>query len=757
MFGWLTKLKGGSAPVPAPSPAPSAPQSAAQAAEAKRQEGNALLERGDLDGAAARYREAVAVDDSAVPARVNLAYVLLELQRPEEAEAQLIGAIALDASNADAHYMLGNTMRARGAAADAAAHFAQAIAAQPEFELAYRDGCLACVESAQFDRAEALLLSGLNRFPASADLLFLMGNVHTKAGRREAAVDSYRRALAARGGYVEAHENLAVVLSELGQPEQAAAQLQAVAVLRPNDVDAQCRYGVALQGLGRFDAAVDSFRRAVAIDPASATALSSLGSAYAAQGRRAEAIEQYHVAIAADASHYFAYAGLGVELNEAGRPEEAAQHLREALALNPAAVEPHSNLLFLMSFVAEPLAYLAEARRYGEKVAARVSQHVARQGRARLADTPARIRIGLVSGDLRNHPVAAFLEGVLASLDRSRVEVFAYATAQRDDAVTERLRRLCDGWRSFVGMNDEAAAARVRDDGIHVLIDLAGHTAHNRLSIFALKPAPVQVTWLGYLASSGLAEIDYVLADRVSLPEEHQSHFVEKAWYMPSSLYCFTAPPDAPPVGALPALARGHVTFGSFQRMNKVSDVTLETWSRVLDRVPTARLRLQSKQMGDPVGRAHALERLRRFGVDIERVEMVGPVPDRTAYLACHDHVDIVLDTFPYPGITTTCEALWMGVPTVTLAGNTLLSRQGASLLSCLELGDWVAQDPEDYVSRAAMHASDVAALAMLRSGLRERARLSPLFDTDRFARDFENAMREMIAQAIEPEMAPSR
>ncbi|KQW35705.1 tetratricopeptide repeat protein [Rhizobacter sp. Root404] len=757
MFGWLTKLKGASAASSAPNPPPRAPQSAAQAAEAKRQEGNALLERDDLDGAALRYREAIALDDAAVPARVNLAYVLLELQRPEEAEVHLTRAIALDASNVDAHYMLGNTMRARGAAADAATHFALAIASQPDFALAYRDGCLAYVESAQFDRAEALLVSGLKRFPGSADLLFLMGNVHTKAGRREAAVDSYRRALAARGGYVEAHENLAVVLSELGQPEQAAAQLQAVAVLRPRDVDAQCRYGVALQGLGRLDAAVESFRRAVAIDPASATALASLGSAYAAQGRRADAIEQYHAAIAADATHYFAYAGLGVELNEAGRPEEATQRLREALALNPAAVEPHSNILFLMSFVAEPFDYLAEARRYGEKVTARASQHVARQGRARVADVPPRIRIGLVSGDLRNHPVAAFLEGVLASLDRSRVEVFAYATAQRDDAVTERLRRLCDGWRSLVGMNDEAAAERVRDDGIHVLIDLAGHTAHNRLSIFALEPASVQVTWLGYLASSGLAAIDYVLADRVSLPEEHRSHFVEQAWYMPNSLYCFTAPPDAPPVGALPGLSRGDVTFGSFQRMNKVSDSTLQAWSRVMARMPGARLRLQCKQMADSSGREHALERLRRFGVDTDRVELVGPVPDRTAYLACHDHVDIVLDTFPYPGITTTCEALWMGVPTVTLAGGTLLSRQGASLLHCLELDDWVARDVEDYVDCAVRQAGDLPALARLRGELRERARRSPLFDTARFARDFEDAMHAMVARAVQVDPSNSR
>lgn len=751
MFGWLKRHKGVAAAANTP---PSSPP--VSLSEVKRREGNVLLDRMDLDGAAALYREAVELDGGSVAALVNLAYVQLELGRAADGEANLLRAIAVDPENADAHYMLGSAMRARGAAAEAVTHLERAVAIRPDFEFAYRDACLASVDMAQLDRAEALLVRGLTNLPNSADLLFLMGNIHNSAGRREAAVDSYRRSIAARGGQVEAHENLAVVLAALGQPEQAAAQLQAVAVLKPRDIDAQCRYGVALQGLGRFDAAVDSFRRAVAIDPTSATALSSLGSAFAAQGNRAEAIAHYNAAIAADPTHYFAYAGLGVELNEQGRPEEAIQRLREALALNPTAVEPHSNILFLMSFVAEPEEYVEEARRYGEKVAARASVLAARADASRLAVLPARIRVGLVSGDLRNHPVAAFVEGVLASLDRSRVEIFAYVTMQRDDDVTVRLRRLCDGWQSITGMNDESAAHRIRDDGIDVLIDLAGHTAHNRLSVFAWKPAPVQVTWLGYLASSGVASIDYVLADRVSLPEAHHGHFVERVWYMPNSLYCFTAPPDAPPVGPLPAQGRGHVTFGSFQRMNKVSDATLEAWGRILERVPSARLRLQSKQMAEPAGRAHALERLRRFGVDTERVELAGPVADRTAYLACHDQVDIVLDTFPYPGITTTCEALWMGVPTVTLAGRTLLSRQGASLLHCLDLDDWVAHDVADYVERAARHAGDVAALTALRGGLRERARLSPLFDTDRFARDFETAMHAMRARAVEAALPPS-
>jgi predicted O-linked N-acetylglucosamine transferase (SPINDLY family) len=399
-----------------------------------------------------------------------------------------------------------------------------------------------------------------------------------------------------------------------------------------------------------------------------------------------------------------------------------------------------------MSFVAEPIEYLDEARRYGEKVSARARPLVQRA--VRKAEHRSPLRVGLVSGDLRNHPVAAFLESILANLDRSKVEIHAYTTTRHDDEVTARIRGHCSSWFSIAGMSDEAAARRIQDDGIDVLIDLAGHTGHNRLTVFAWRPAPVQVTWLGYLASTGLASMDYVLADRASVPEDQQWQFVEKVWYMPNSLYCFTPPAVAPPVGPLPAVASGGVTFGSFQRMNKISDESLEAWARILEGVSGARLRLQCKQLGDAQLRAGFVERLRHFGIPIERVELVGPVPDRVAYLAGHAQVDIVLDTFPYPGITTTCEALWMGVPTVTLAGNTLLSRQGASLLSCVDLDDWIAENKADYIERAISHAADLESLSRLRAGLRERARASPLFDAPRFARDFEAALWQMCERA---------
>ncbi|CAD5373156.1 TPR_REGION domain-containing protein [Rubrivivax sp. A210] len=744
MFGWLTKRATKAAPAVAPTP--SAAKPIPGSSEAKRVEGNAHLDRNELDAAAACYLEAVRLDERSVPARINLAYVLLELKREQEAQDQLVQVTAVDPSNVDALFMLGGIARARGDLAGAIAHFEKAVSADPGFEPGYPAFCKACVEAGQVGRVEAPLRRGLEALPNSASLHFLLGNALQVAGQGAAALESYQRAIAIRPDHAEAHANAAVVLRSLGQLERAVAHLQRVAAFRAADFGAQMQYGVALLGLDRVDAAIDSLRRAVAISPTSAAGLTNLGIAYAAKGRSDEAIAQYRLALAADKSHAAAYAGLGVELNEQGRPAEAVASLRQAVELDPTAIEAHSSMLFLLSFLGKPTEYIEEARRYGAKVEAGV-RPLPRQGLAGEANPPL-LRVGLVSGDLRAHPVSEFLEGVLEQLDRGRIELFAYVTNGRQDEMTARLRRQFAGWVSIVGMDDESAARRIQADGIHVLIDLAGHTGSNRLAVFAWRPAPVQVTWLGYLASTGLSSMDYVLADRISLPEASRAQFVEQAWYLPNSLYCFTVPKAAPAVGPSPGLASASVTFGSFQRMNKVSDETLSVWSRVLQAVPGARLRLQNKQLGDPRARPPIAQRLAAFGISAERVIFAGPVPDRAAYLACHDEVDIVLDTFPYPGITTTCEALWMGVPTLTLAGDSLLSSQGASLLHCVGLDDWIAADAEDYVRRAVRHAANREALAQLRAGLRDRARASPLFDAPRFARDLELALHGMWRRA---------
>ena len=292
-------------------------------------------------------------------------------------------------------------------------------------------------------------------------------------------------------------------------------------------------------------------------------------------------------------------------------------------------------------------------------------------------------------------------------------------------------------------------AEKVRTDKVDILVDMNGHTEGNLLSAFALKPAPVQVSWLGYWASSGVQQIDYILADETSLPVSDQAYFTETVHYLPHTRLCFTAPACKVPVGPLPALRHGFVTFGCFQALTKISERTLTLWGNILRAVPNSRLRLAVNQLNDAALQLRFLQRLAGYGIDQTRVTVVGPVP-REQYLASYNEVDFVLDTFPYTGGTTTCEALWMGVPTLTLNGKSMIARQGTAMLTCVGLGTWIALDEADYVVKAVAHAADVEGLAKLRTTLRERALASTLFDAAQFARNLEHAFSEMWRQKME-------
>lgn len=417
---------------------------------------------------------------------------------------------------------------------------------------------------------------------------------------------------------------------------------------------------------------------------------------------------------------------------------------RRAIAHNPGFLIPLQNLLFSMNYHSQysPVQRLAEARVYGCKVRAQTKPYT----RWCVAPTDrAPLRVGLVSGDLRTHPVGFFMESLLAHLNTDRVELVAYTTNQWESELTTRIKPHFAAWHTIAGLSDEAAARKIHEDGIHILVDLAGHTGGNRLPVFAWKPAPVQVSWLGYFATTGVPGMDYLLADPVSVPDGHREHFTETVWHLPDTRLCFTPPAPSARLAPShpPALSNGFITFGCFQNLTKINDGVLAVWGKIFQALPQARLRLQSKHINCPVACEHLQQRLAHVGITPEKVTLEGGVP-REAYLAAHADVDIILDTFPYPGGATTCEALWMGVPTMTIAGGTLLARQGASLLACVGLEDWIASDEADYVARTIAYAADINRLVQLRSSLRSRLLASPLCDAPLFARNLEDAFRGM-------------
>ena len=563
----------------------------------------------------------------------------------------------------------------------------------------------------------------------------------------------FRAALAPLGKLVQAHPSAlahatkANALQALGQLRDAEDNLRQAITLYPGMAEAHNNLGNALAAQGRFEEAVTCFREALRLDPRSLGIHNNIGNALQELSRPVEAIEAYRKAIAGNPDSAVAWNNLGNALMQQCDFEEAHACYLRALALRPDMVSAYDNLLFGACFDLKipPEQYLAFARQYAE----RVTRHVVPFDHpSDSADTsPARpLRVGMVSGDFKNHPVAYFLENVLKSLDSGMIDIHAFATRAYEDAMTARLKPLFSGWHSLVGLTDQRAASLIRDAHIDILIDLSGHTAFNRLPIFAWKPAPVQVSWLGYLASTGLPQMDYYLTDPVSNPPAYQSHFSERLWYLADTNNCFTAPEATPrlEITPPPLLKTGHVTFGTFQRTSKISDRVLALWARILLETPGAIFRLPFRHIGNDMMLGQLQQRLENAGIPLDRVRIVGPVPDREEYLATHADVDIVLDTTPYQGITTTCEALWMGVPTITLAGDRMLARQGAALLSAIGLQDWVASTEDEYVRKAVNFASQPELLARLRSTLRARLVASPLMDAPRFARNLEKALTGM-------------
>ena len=697
-------------------------------------------------------------------------------------------AAELMPNEADAHYNLGVALKCFGLLADAAASYRRALKVKPDYAEAHSNLGNVLKDLGHLDEAVASYRRALKLKPDSAEAHNSLGTALKDLGQLDGAVESYRLAVKIKPDYAEAHYNLGNVLKELGQLDNAVASYRRGVEIKPDFADAHIKLGTLLQSLGQFDAALVNYRRALEIEPGIAgvhnnmglaqkdlgqtdAALASyrraleikpdyaeahnnLGNVLKGIGRHDDAMACYHRALEINPNLAEAHFNLGNILKDLGRHDDALASYYRALELQPDYVEAHTNLLLALNFTLHTPGYcLEEARKYGRMVARKVA---VRFSAWQCAEQPERLRVGMVSGDLRNHPVGFFLENLLAHLDYTRVELIAYPTGTVMDELTTRIKPCFSAWKPLSGLSDEAAAQLIHADGVHVLLDLSGHTGNNRLPVFAWKPAPVQASWLGYFATTGVTEMDYLLADDVGVPEAQRADFSEAVWYLPDTRLCFTPPALDLPVASLPALQNGFITFGCFQNLAKVRDEVLAAWGKILSALPNARLRWQCKQLGDSAVAKTMVVRLQRYGIDPARVTMHGAV-SREVYLSAHAEVDVMLDTFPYPGGTTTCEALWMGVPTLTLTGDTLLARQGASLLMAAGLGNWVATGVADYIDKAVSLADDLPKLAALRAGLREQVSASPLFDARRFARNFEDALWGMWQARTQPSLPAPR
>lgn len=610
--------------------------------------------------------------------------------------------------------------------------------------------------------------------PQRAESWVNIGKNRRDMGDVEGAANAYRQAIAMNPRLVSAQNNLAVILCELGRPAEALELLDQALLLVPNAVWVHVHRGNSLKDLKRYSEAVAAYdralqiaptlsegwnnladvlqlsgdtvqavaasERALALKPDDPEVLNTLGTLYAIEKRPRDAETMLRRALAIQPDNAIYWLNLGNALTDV---DEKIACIRKALQLRPDFEEAQSNLLFNLNYLADltPDDLLREARLYGELVGRRVVAKTQWDNER----SPAReLRIGLVSADLCQHPVSYFLEATLMAAQEKSFFWIAYSGTEKEDEVTARMRTRFNAWRDARRMTDEDLIRQIIDDRIDILIDLSGHTTGHRLPVFAAKPAPVQATWLGYVGTTGIAAIDYLIADPHVLPEGEPSHTCEQPWRLPECYMSFTRPPFTLELSEPPLLKNAYPTFGCFNNLAKVNDRVLDLWARVLLAVPDARLLMRAKGLADEAVCQRVRSRFTAAGVDAARLEFGGSLPSREAGMAEYSRVDIALDPFPYTGATTSVEALWMGVPVLTLKGDRFIARVGESFNRNLGLDDWIAADADDYVQRAARLCRDTETLKRLRRSLRERGAASPLGNPVWFANQLESALRGM-------------
>jgi protein O-GlcNAc transferase len=595
-------------------------------------------------------------------------------------------------------------------------------------------------QAGRLAEAEAGYRTILAREGENAEALHLLGLLVLDNGDAAAGQALIARALAKQPWKSALHSDLGLAYRALGEEDSAIRCFRKALKLQPTLVAAHNNLGMALKAQGDLDGAASCYRQALTLAPQLAELHNNLGNLLDRQGHLGEAIACFERALALRPDTASTHLNLANSLLRQGRVTDSIAAFRAALRLDPALAAAGTNLLMALQYDAGTDA--AELAREARDWAARNEPAAAPPDFAISAASDRQLRVGFVCGDFREHPTAYFFASLLEALKPTGILAFCYANHTTDDAMSARLAAQAAGWRRIAGMDSARAAGLIRRDHIDMLVDLSGHTKDSRLDLFALGAAPLQMAWYAYPGTTGLARMHHIIADDRVLPPGDERFFTETPLRLPDCYVCFTPPAENLTPGPLPMLAAGHVTFGSFNNPAKLSEPTIALWARLLRAVPQSRLALRFRWLADPATAARLTSAFAAHGVAAKRLDLAH-APSRAAALAAYRRIDLALDPFPYNGTTTSCEALWMGVPFVTLKGARFAARVGHSLLATLGLEALVAEDEAGYVEIAAALARDPPRLATLRGELRPRLLASPLCDAPRFARNLAAALRQ--------------
>lgn len=668
--------------------------------------GEAYRALGRLDEAKASYRTALKLKPDFPEAHNNLGAIFISLEKYEEAMAACRQAILLRPAFPSAHNNLATALGGTGDCEGAVKSYHQAIALNPDFPEAHNN----------------------------------LGNLLRIQRKLEEALSACSRALVLRPDFPEAHNSLGNTLHDMGRQDQAMTSYQQALHIRPDYIEARHNLGRLFHERGWLDDAEACFRKILSINPKYIEAYHDLCTLLTRRGNLDEALDYCRQALSVrpDAA---GYNSLGNALRALGRVDDAFSAYGQALEIEPGRNEVFSNWLHVTQSgtLLTPDESLAAHRAYADRFEAPLRSNW--QLHDNSPDHDKRLKIGYLSADFRNHPVAYFMEPILANHDKGEVEIHCYYNGSQHDEHTDRLIKYADAWVACESMTDEELAAKIRADRIDILVDLSGHTAGHRLLVFARKPAPVQVTYLGYATTTGLCAMDYRLTHELADPIDANGFYSETLYRLPSALWCYRPQQGMPEVSPVPALRNGFVTFGSMNSLTKVSSESIAAWAKILHTLPDARLVMVT--VPDGSGREIIKNRFADAGISPERLTLHGRLSPEQ-FWALHSEIDIALDPFPYNGGTTTCETLWLGVPVISLTGTGFVSRLGHTLLNQLNLPELVADSPADYVAMAIRLARDLSRQKTLRNELRLRMSASPIRDEAGFTRHFEAAYRDM-------------
>ncbi len=707
----------------------------------------------------------------------NIAPVLLALEQKKEALACYLKVVELLPDHVEALNNIGHLQQQFGQLEAAVNAYRRAIEIKPDYAEAHYN--LGIVLRDQGLREEALACNqeALRHKPDFADAYNNIGLLLAEAGNVDGAIQNYQQALRIQPNHVAGHNNLASALKELGQLDEAIVHGEQALAIKPDFVEALCTLGNVMKAQGRLDESLEYYRRALLIRPGYAEAWYNMGCVLSEEGKRDEAIESYRKAIELSPDYAVAHNNLGVVLREIGRHQEAIESSQRAIELLPDFAEPYINIGNALPWIGQvensirsyrkalelspnhpvawsnllltllyddrisPLEMFAETRRFSECIEQPLQSEWPKHSNSR--DENRRLKIGYVSADLRDHALAYFIEPVLANHDKSKFEIYCYYNHPLQDAMTVRLRGLSDHWLQCDRMTDERLSAEIQADGIDILVDLSGHTAFNRLPVFARKPAPIQISWIGYIGTTGLSAMDYRFTDEHLDPPGLTEDFHSEHLLRLPAAFTFRADSAAPPVNTLPALTENSFTFASLNNPAKLNAKVVALWARILAAVPHSRLMLGNAQTNQE---KWLLQLFAEHGVAEDRLLLL-PRVNLQEYLEAHHRIDLALDPFPYNGGTTTNYAMWMGVPVVVLAGDRPIARVGVCNLMRVGLPEFVAQNEDEYVQIVLQHSRDLHALNDLRQSLRERILSSSVIDPVAYTHMVEDAFRRVWSE----------